>query len=318
MAKKTQIKLWHVIAVGAVFLFLFGIIEIPNIQFGTVGTGLVDVSKQLKFGVTDKFAGSALASKSNAVKVYDEDGTTLLETLSTDANGLAATAFTYPSGKSLYVYWNDGSSALQWFHVTVPQMNEQDAESATYNNIPIQTFTITTYTDTLRIANGTSVSDSGVYNSTESSNSVETWTYTVYVATDNKGFMNSYDPIYDMNYYPVMYIKLSGTNYEEVLPYGWDSDYGIGTATWAAHICPDQAKYSVTKWKIGKSYKYMGQYDFTFTIDTDAYDDTTGRDTVTMQLYMYFYSDPAYHQAKGGAFGPNSLQRAEQTVTLKT
>jgi hypothetical protein len=109
----------------------------PFAGFGAGGntTGdKVDVQKPLKFALTDTYAGSALTSKT--LKVYASDGSTLLETLTTGADGTINTAFTYDSGDIVWIYY-ESSNDKMWWRKEVPQMNPKDAEALSYNYIRV-------------------------------------------------------------------------------------------------------------------------------------------------------------------------------------
>jgi len=269
----------------------------------------VDVQKPLKFALTDTYAGSALTSKT--VKVYASDGSTLLETLTTGADGTINTAFTYDSGDTIWMYY-ESSNDKMWWKKEVPQMNPKDAEALSYNYIKLAAFTIGTYTsDTLKHG-ATSIDDAGEYNFTTSGN-IQTFTYSVAnTGNDNTGLMESYDPIYQMKYGCVVYMTLSGTSYEKIIVYGFDYDYTLGTTH---YVASEADCYALTKHKVGNTYKSNGVQDFTFSLDGTGY--TAGSSSVTLQVYVYMYSDPQYSMNHGGSYGPEAVQIAEHTVTLK-
>lgn len=268
------------------------------------GDNLVKVNKKLTLSLTDVYAGSKLASKT----LYLYVGTTLKETLTTGSDGTVNTAFPYESDTSISVYYED-SNTKQWFHQTVPRMNPADAESVTYNSIGLEAFTVCTGTDALRVG-ATSISDAGNYNFTASGVTPQ-FTYDFFVTSDNTGFISSQDPIYSMGYYAVVYMKLSGTNYETVLVYDFDSDYVLGTTHWCAKRISDD---SITKYKVGTTYIHDGEMHFQYSLDGTGYSGTG----TTMQLYLKIYSDPAYHESHGGSYGPEVVELSEHTVTLQS
>jgi len=273
----------------------------------TAKDNLVPVNKVIDFALTDQYAGSALATKT--LVVYDSDGATQLESLTTGADGTITTAFTYPSDKVIYVYY-ESSNDKQWFKVTVPKMNPADAESATVNAIALKSFAVGTYTASTFKFGGTAITDGGTYNKTASGNS-QTFTYSIAnTGNDNTGVVASYDPIYAMNFYPVMYVTFSNTNYETVLVYGFDTDYTLGTTHYVANVLND---YSLTKHKVGNYYRSAGTLDVTFSLDLTGY----SGDACVMQIYLYLYSDPAYAMSHGGAYGTEAVQADEITVTLQ-
>jgi hypothetical protein len=274
---------------------------------GGARTDQVDVMKPMKFALTDKYGGSALTSKS--LKIYDSDGATLLESLTTGADGTVTSAFTYPSGKKIHVKY-ESSNDKQWWDLTVPQMNEKDAEALSYNYIALQSFSIGTYTDTLKFS-ATTISDGGSYNFT-ASGVQQTFTYSLAnTGNDNTGLISSYDPIYAMRWEPVVYITLSGTNYEKVLVYGMDWDFTLGTTH---YLATELDAYTLTKHKVGNEYKSSGTVDITFSLDGTGYSGTG----TTLQIYVYMYSDPQYTMNHGGNYGADKVELAEHTVTLQS
>jgi len=273
----------------------------------TPSDNLVPVNKVLDFALTDQYAGSALATKT--LVVYDSDGSTQLESLTTGADGTITTAFTYPSDKVVYVYY-ESSNDKQWFQVTVPKMNPADAESATVNSIPLKSFAVGTYTASTLKFGGTAITDGGTYNKTASGAS-QTFTYSIAnTGNDNTGYVDSYDTIYDHNLFAVMYVTFSNTNYETVLVYGFDHDYTLGTTHYVAKVLDD---YALTKHKVGNTYLSNGVQDVTFSLDLTGY----SGDACVMQIYLNLYSDPAYAMTHGGAYGVEKVEADELTVTLQ-
>ncbi len=308
---------WVLIAI-LLAVVIFGGASIPKVnlsQFnlgnlfgGGGGSGdLVDVDKQLKFAGVDKFAGSALASKT--IYVYD-DSKALLESLTTDSDGTKNTAFTYPSGKHIFVKYISGNTKL-WFDIVVPQMNSKDAEAATYNNIPLKAFTIGNWASSTMTQLATSITDG--YNFNTTLYQTPTFTYKISnTGNDNTGMIESADPIYGSQWEVWIYVTFSGTGYESVLPYGFSRDFTLGTTHYVSQKADANA---MTKWKIGNDYVagYMGEHSFTWSMDFTGY--TSGNATV-MQLYLYAYSDPSWTEAHGGNYGVSAYQLDEVTVNL--
>jgi hypothetical protein len=303
---------WILIGVVLVaVLIVTGIIEIPqiNLPFATQGpvTGkMVDVNKPIDFALTDTYGGSALGSKT--LLVYDSDGATQLESLTTASDGTITTSFVYPSGKRIFVYY-ESSNDKQWFDITVPKMNEKDAEADANNHVALKSFTIGTYSsDSLKFG-ATTIADAGSYNIT-TSGTTQTFTYSLAnTGNDNTGLINSYDPIYACHFKPVVYMTLSGTNYETVIVYGFDYDFTLGTTHYVAKVLDD---YALTKHKVGNVYKSYGTVDISFTLDLTGY----SGDSATMQFYVYAYSDPNWCMNHGGNYGVEKVELAEHTVSL--
>lgn len=313
-----KLKTWHIVVLFLILAFYFGWISIPGLKLWETpppGPGgpspepdnLVSVTRQIKFTFTDKYAGSA---GSGTVYVYASDGKTLLESGSI-SSGAYTTTDSYPSGTVLYVKYDDGSNSILWKKITVPKMNPQDAESITTNPVKIEVFDICSLTDTMQDSSGNSFSDNGNWNKTSGGNpgsSVATATYSVYVGSDNDGFMSSYDPIYGYDLGAWLIVKVSGTNYENVVITGFDYAYEKGTAMYYWYQIPDTG---ITKWKVGNEYVYSGAWSFSWTVDLSGY----SGDAADMQIYVKAYASPLYHQTYGD-YGPYDVELAEQTINL--
>jgi hypothetical protein len=316
LAKKQSTWLWIGIAIVAV-LVLSGSFSIKGLDFSSFdlskifggGSGLVDVNKQIKYTLVNYYAGSAIASSSNTISVYDSDGETLLESnLDTDAAGQGNTAFSYNSGKMTYMKYESSNDKI-WWQITVPQMNPQDAQAATYNLIELRAFASGTYsTDSFLMQNGTACG--AAYDASSSGTSMS-FTYKLSdTGSDNTGLMNSFDPLYKCNYYPVVYMKLSGTGYEHILPYGFDYDFTLGTTHYLAKVLDP---YKLTRHKVGNDYRSTGSDQITFTLDMTG---VTGGDSVVLLLEFEIYSDPAYCSSHGGSYGTEAYQGATATTTI--
>jgi len=298
-----RIKTWHVIAIGLLLLFYFGYIQIPEFQPGEVIPGVdenIDVNRALKFVCVDKYAGSAVTSAT--LKVYD--GQALLESLTTGASdGCATTGASYPSGKQLNILLTKSNNKA-WYTITVPKMAKSDVEALTVNPLRLDFFTLDTSV-TLKVTDsgGNSYTSGTTYlNFTSLGVSTATLTISGFCSADNVGYISSYDPLNQINWYPTLYGKLSGTNYELLSVTGWDVSYPKGTAMWGAHRLSDE---EVTKYKVGNTYVHPGSFAFTVTVTKGGY---TGS-SATIVLYLYAYSDPSYHESFG-SYGPDSVAMA--------
>ena len=275
---------------------------------GDVDDGKVLVDKRLTVVLMNKFNGSVIGG-TPTILMYDSDGFTQLESL-TIGTGTADSALPYESGRVLHFRY-EATNDKQWWKVTVPKQNPQDAEALTRNTIQLDTFAIGTYTSDTLIHGATSIADAGEYNFTTSGN-VMSFTYSLANSgADNTGLISSYDPEYDMKWSPVVYITFSGTNYETVLVYGFDYDYTLGTTHYVASIADP---YALTIHKKANQFLSAGTWDITFTLDGTGYSGSA----TTMQIYVYMYSDPNYAMNHGGSYGPEKVEIAEHTVTLKT
>jgi len=228
----------------------------------------------------------------------------------TSADGLLDTGSDYPSGKVMYLRYED-SNDKQWWKFTVPQMRKSDAESATYNIIRLESFTIGTYTtDALKLANGTSIADAGAYNCTLDGDNPHFIYSLANTGSDNTGLMASYDPVYGQEWDIECYITFSGTDYEKLVIYGFSYDFTQGTTHYVGKTLDP---YKLTKHKVGADYRSLGTDDVSYWIDTTGLGASA---SVTMQIYVYAYASHSYAQAHGGSFGPEAVQLAEHTVTI--
>lgn len=273
-----------------------------------VDDGKVLVDKRLTLVLMDKYNGSVIVTKT--VDIYDSDGFTPIETVTIGATGTGDSALPYESGKVLYFRYEDSNDKV-WWKVPVPKQNPRDAEALTRNTMKLDAFSIGTYTSDTLVHGATSIDDAGEYNFTTSGN-VMSFTYSLANSgSDNTGLISSYDPVYDMQWSPVVYVTFSGTNYETVLVYGFDYDYTLGTTHYVASVADD---YSLTIHKKANQFLSAGTWDITFTLDGTGYSGSA----TTMQIYVYMYSDPNYAMNHGGSYGPEKVEIAEHTVTLKT
>lgn len=310
---KNNTMLYLVVIILAI-LFLGGSFSIPKFDFGNflgggVSADLVDVNKPVEIALINEYAGQALTSKT--LDIYDSDGETPLETgLSTGSDGTATSALPYKSGKVIYIRY-ESSNDKMWWQKTVPQMTKADAESATVNAMEVRAFAIGTYTNDGLFFGATSYTDdTGEYNKTASGNT-PTFTYRLAnTGNDNTGLKTSYDPVYKQNWNVVIYMTLSGTNYETILVYGFDYDWTSGTTHYTAS---NLDAYALTKHKVGNTYKSNGVLEFQFTLDLTGY----SGDAVTLQIRVEAYADATWAQTHGNDFGVESYEIAEHTILLK-
>jgi len=297
-----------VAALGFVLAVYMGWVSIPDFTPGTTtpgpstpsqpSQGDVSVTRTIKFTVTDKYAGSAITS--GTIKIYK--GKVLQESLTTDASGQATSGKAYTSGEQLNVQVVKSNSKA-WYTITVPYMSPSDVDAMAYNPVGIDFFSLDTSV-TLKVTDGqgTAYSSGGSLNWTSLGTTEITLTIQGYVSADNKGYIDSYDPLNGINWYPVLYGKLYNTNYELLSLNGWDSRYERGSAMW--HAARIDAT-GVTKWKVGDEYVYPGSFSKTFTLKKGSY----SGDVADLVLYLYAYSDPGYHNSYG-SYGPDSVAMA--------
>ena len=310
MAKNSQ---WPIIAVILIAVIVLSGADwqswIPDLGIG--GGDLVDVNKQIKFHIVDDYSGGPKASLTDKFGLYNAPGDTILEAnLDTDANGLITTGSDYASGAGLWLRM-ESTNDKKWWQFTVPQMNAKDAEAATYNLVRLGAFAIGTYTDAMKIANGTAFADDSTYDISDDGASPH-WIYTVTnTGADNTGIQASDDPLYDQNWDVECYIQLSGTEEEKIVVYDFSYSFTLGDTIYHGSTVDP---YKLIKHKVGSTYKSLGSLTVSFWMDTTG---TTGALSVTMQIHCVAYADHVYAQNHGGSFGPEIVELCEDTFTIQ-
>jgi len=268
--------------------------------------GGVDVNRKITFSTPDIYGGSQVSTGS--CYLYDDRGV-LLETLTLSSS--KTTSDPYRSGTQLYAQIIN-TNAKRTYSFTVPQMSPADVDSQTNNDVKLEFFAIGTYTTKGTDQGGTQISDNGNYNHTASGDAA-TLSVGFWVSSDNTGIIDSgsvKDPVDDINWWCVLYLKVFGTNYEYIDVTGFDYSWSRGTANWYATVLEDT---ELTKWKIGQTYEYDGATSFTHSADFTSY---TGG-AADLQYYLEFYSEPQYMIDHGNA-GPDHYQAAELTINAIT
>ncbi len=291
---------------GAWYLGVFDALRPGSVQDfsdqSTFSQGVV-VNKKLEFSVIDKFAGAPVSGAT--IQVYQ--GTQLRETLTTDASGLARTALNYQSDSALYVLVVKGNSKA-WYNIRVPRMTAADAQSASYNPIALEFFSLAAVSIQVRDGFGNSYANNANLNKTALGSDIVSITVSWFVNSDNTGFISSRDPINDLDWKAVMYVKLSGTNYETIQVTGLEYAYSIGTTNWFASIIKDG---EITKYKVGNQYINSGTGSRTFTVNLAGY---TG-DLADLEIFIVVYTDPQYHRSMG-SYGPDAIVLASHLINL--
>jgi hypothetical protein len=272
----------------------------------------VNVNKQLKIVGVDELAGGALDGTTNAVKVYDSDGKTLLET-ATFSSGSCTTAATYPSGKQLFIfyYYDTTIDSYKFWPLTVPQMAVADAESLTTNQVTLKTREAGAYTDSLISSTGLTIADGAFLNTTGSSNDSMTFTYSFYVTGDNTGYPSFTDTIYNVPLKNMMWVTLSGTGYDTVSLTGFEGSFERASTKYFYKTIADN---DMAKYKVGNNYIYPGVGSVSFGFNAAGFGNTT-TSYPTMQIYLKTYASADYMLAQGD-YGPYDFTAAEQTMLI--
>lgn len=273
-------------------------ISTPSIP-GVGEDGKVTVTKPIQFAVMDPLAGSKVVSAT--IKVYD--GTTLIETLTTDATtGLASTSMPYPSGKVLNVQVSKTLYVTRWQVITVPKMSPDDAQSLTTNYVQLTTATLGTYAITVQNSAGTAYTTGDAINMTDYASTPMQLTVTLRNNVDNTGYISSYDPVNKVNLNPAL-LTSSSTSYMTIQNAGAYVPRGT-VSNWV--LVPTDT--GLTKELVGSIYKQQGQQAFTITLYKGTLTSSANQ-TVTFDLYKYF--DLA-HYTQQGIGGPDAATAASQ------
>ena len=289
------------IALGiAVMILIYGGYVTLNTEGGgDITSTEVSVNRKIEFICIDKFAGTPVTSAT--LKVYQDNQ--LFDSLTTDGTtGKITTGNNFESGTVLDVLLTK-SNDKAWYTITVPKMSKNDLEALTNNPIKLDFFSLDT-SATLKIVDslGNAYATTDTLNFTTLGVSQISIVVSGYISADNKGYIASYDPLNGIRWDGVCYGKLSGTNYELLSLSGWQSAYPKGLAIWGSKVIPPE---QLTKYKVGNTYVNDGVFSFTLTLTKGGY---TG-DAADIDLYLYAYSDPTYHNTYG-SFGPDSVAMA--------
>jgi hypothetical protein len=281
-------------------------IKLPfSIGGGSSDTG-VNVNRELLFTLSDKFAGTALTSKT--LVVYDAQGVQK-ESLTTVGTGTINTNHPYASGTQLYVKYIS-SNTKQWFNVVVPTMLPSEQQVSQYNPIALDSLTVGSGGLSL-IADGIAVSSNYTYG-TAGTIATPTFTLSLYNnGADNTGMIESYDPILGQQWQIYTVVTISGTGYENVVYSGFDQSWTLGQTYYGAnHMSAD----AFTKWKVASSYQpgFSGTQSTTWSLDLSG----TSGNSATMNIYVYAYCDPTYSQTHGGNLGNNKYQLGTMSIDL--
>lgn len=264
--------------------------------------GPLIVNRKLEFSCVDMYAHIV---RGGTVTIYESDGRTGIETVTISAAGSGTSKNYYVSDTEIVIeYSNSTYKALLRKHITVPRMYPADIDAVTVNPIPLDVFNcaqsitynvITGKGNAIQDANKTTYS----YNMT-TEGSTGTLSVTWFVPTDNTAYLESYDEIDVLNWYAVLYMRVNGTNYEYVSLSGWDGQYAKGLKVYYYKILDP---ITITRYKVGNVYIHTGSGSFIISVDLSGY----SGDAAAGALYMYGYTDPAYHNLKG-SFGPDKQQ----------
>jgi len=262
----------------------------------------VAVNKPIKWCVIDDYAGGGIATVylyvyDTQLRKFEGDGSNY----TTASDGTLTSGLAYKSDTQLKVYAVKSNSKA-WYDVTVPRMSSQDAQSATSNPITLRFFTVISSPSLTLLHQGVSISDGGNYNKTTYTDT-RSFTFSIFNSNDNTGYKESHDPLNDINWYTIVYLKQFDTGYETISLTGWDGSTEKGSAMYYWKRVTAEGANGITRYKVGQTYTWIGAWSFSFEADFTGY---TGSST-DWDIMIYMYSDPVYWQAKT-SYGPNALQ----------
>lgn len=280
---------------------------IPGITSPTQGGGYVSVTKPIQFSVMDSLAGSKVVSAS--VYLYDTNGK-LLESLTTDGTtGLVSSSVPYASGTVLNVKVAKTNYVTVWETITVPYMNEADAQALTTNYYQLETYTLGTYSFTAVNSAGSAISSADTINITNYASTPYQITFSVRNSVDNTGYISSHDEVNNIDLNAAV-LTSSSTSYMTIQNAGTYAPRGT-VSNWIQVMDDD----GLTKEKVGNTYVKQGVQSFTLTFYKGTLTSAANQ-TVTLDLYKYF--DAGYFAAQGIG-GPDASTAASQfTLTFYT
>ena len=265
----------------------------------------VSVIRHIDWQVVDDLAGGGIANVyiyvyDSQLRKFEGDGSAY----KTGTDGTLESGISYRSGDQLKVELVK-SNAKGWYSFTVPKMASEDAQVITVNPVTLRFFTeinsTTAPTFTLN-HQGTAIADAGEYNVT-TSGTTRTFTFSIFNNDDNTGFIESYDPLNEIDWWCEVYLKQYTGNYADISLSGWDGSYEKGSAMYYYKHVTATGTNGISKYKVGNSYIWSGSWSFSFTGDFTGY----SGDTTDWDIFVYIYTDPVYYQQKS-SFGPDSVQ----------
>lgn len=286
----------------------FGYLNLSTIPTGQIPqTGTVDVTKPIKFSLIDPLAGSAIQSAT--IEIYGTDKV-LKESLITSSGsgeeGTCSTAMPYKSGTTLWIKISKAGYVTRWVTVTVPKMSQADAQSLTYNYIPLNTVNLGTYSIKIMDQFGNVYSSGGTANFTTLGTNSLTLTVTVYNTEDNSGYISSVNPIIGQSLGSTVRFYSSGS---ALAISGFQSSVTRGSTTYYFVDLSDDA---MTRQKVGEQYTKTGTTSFTINVNKGSLASGNSENLV-FNLYGYF--DKNYF-SQYGTGGELATSLASFTLTL--
>lgn len=267
----------------------------------------VVVNKHIDWQVLDDYAGGGIGSVylyvyDTQLRKYEGEGSSY----KTGTDGTLESGINYKSDMHLKVKAVK-SNAKAWYDVIVPRMSAQDAETATTIPITLRFFTeigSTTDPSFTLLHQGVSITDGGDYNKTTYGNT-RTFTFSIFCQDDNTGYKESWDPLNDINWHAVVYLKQHGTGYEDIALTGFDGAYEKGTAMYYWKKVTADGVNGITCYKVGQDYLWTGSWSFSFAGDFTGY----SVDTADWDINVYIYTAADYYKEKS-SYGPDAVQLA--------
>jgi hypothetical protein len=307
-----KIKGWHIVVVLLLIFgaWYFGLLKIEwkpaevTPQPQPTPTGLVAVTKPVKFSLTDPLKGIAVGSAS--LVIYGPDKT-VKESLTTDSTGVVTSALPYSSDSEIYVKISKSGYVTYWQKVVIPRMTPSDAQALTTNYVALQDIDLGSYVIKVTDQFGNSYTSGGNLNFTTLGVTTITITVSIYEQNDNEGYWSSFDLLNGINQYAVLQTVTTGS---KATINGAGEKVVIGTTNYWISVLKDD---DLIKQKVGNDYTKKGVCSIVITLGQGSL--VKGNtETYTFNLMDYF--DPAYFKANGIG-GPNSASLASFTLNLQ-
>jgi len=270
----------------------------------TALSGQYAATDEVAFRVGKLWGGSVWSTTGNIAIYNVDDYTNPIEILDLDSNAVATTTWQYTTGNTyaLRIY-NDAGSEDMWTTWTVPG---KSGLTDTVITAPLRMFNAPTIAFSVIDSAGTTYTNGENWNiTTGASPGYETGQFTINVRNTaaNTGFVESTNPIYNINYKACLVITLSGTNFDYIIPNG-PFNAAVPKSSMTYYIVELDPSMLT---RIEQGYTIIGGFQeipITMTINTGVGDDAD------IDLDFYMYTNARYIQDNSGSFGPIAYNAA--------
>lgn len=260
----------------------------------------------LYFTTGDPIAGGVIVSAT--IVVYDSTNKKV-ESLTSDATtGAIATTNSYYPGTDLVAAISKANYVTRYVPFKVPSTLTHTLYNQPVYNIKLETFLLGSYTVKAVDSSGVSYATTNFYNFTANATTSVSMTFTVYEATDNKGWWSSYDSLDKVQQNMI----LVGLTTDSYLVVQGGTPYSRGTSSYHISALPDGYPVvgtnpaGLTRVKVGNDYPAQGVCSVSYTFGKGS---LAAGSSQWMNFTMYDYADQAYFAANGIG-GPNAASVA--------